>query len=579
MSKLLELKDLFIQEGRDQTLGLFDKFVVIKEKLNGTGISFIRESGKFKFFKTASGKNLTELDRTIHSIYENTIHHIQSLPEDIKKSLDNYRFNLRYFPSNYENRPKNGLILEDVRTLDKNGKILKFVDDPKVLDYLAHLLEIERSPVCYHGRLNKKQKNIIVEGIDKPEKLYENMKTLFGYFKDMSDGYTIKFLDKLNEDISLKVLNPKSDIKIKRKSRTPSDTYALALQDILEFVQTINLDNFAIKGETKVQRVLNLLSDIYSKYIQKNGSKYQDMTDLDGPDFAKNIPEFDVNLKFVVNKNTIKYLEKSQINQELFKLFLGTFTKKKKNTSVLIDDNMRFEINKLVDMISDRAIETPENKETVPTFEDYFYNKYQKRALLESDYFLKEAILLENVSKDLVQKEPGKTPVNIIVGRFQPPTLGHIKLLRKLNAENSLPCVIVQVRSKSKGNLKFDESLITKIWMDIIKQYSFIVSVEEAQTGFLVPVLDALRSKYEPVLWGTGTDRYKDYVRMIKNYGPECNVLDDFRPFEVKRDSKNISATQVRDAIEADDEKLFKKLTPKAEHRYYKQLRTELLQS
>ena len=28
MSKLLELKDLFIQEGRDQTLGLFDKFVV-----------------------------------------------------------------------------------------------------------------------------------------------------------------------------------------------------------------------------------------------------------------------------------------------------------------------------------------------------------------------------------------------------------------------------------------------------------------------------------------------------------------------------------------------------------------------
>jgi len=260
-------------------------------------------------------------------------------------------------------------------------------------------------------------------------------------------------------------------------------------------------------------------------------------------------------------------------------LFLGTFTKKKKNTSVLIDDNMRFEINKLVDMISDRAIETPENKETVPTFEDYFYNKYQKRALLESDYFLKEAILLENVSKDLVHKEPGKTPVNIIVGRFQPPTLGHIKLLRKLNAENSLPCVIVQVRSKSKGNLKFDESLITKIWMDIIKQYSFIVSVEEAQTGFLVPVLDALRSKYEPVLWGTGTDRYKDYVRMIKNYGPECNVLDDFRPFEVKRDSKNISATQVRDAIEADDEKLFKKLTPKAEHRYYKQLRTELLQS
>ena len=447
MSKLLELKDLFIKDGRDQTLSLFNKFVVIKEKLNGTGISFIRESNEIKFSKISSGKTLTVLDRTIHSIYENTIHHINSLPEDIQKSLDNYRFNLRYFPSNYENRPLNGLVLEDVRTLDKNGNLLKFVDDPKVLDYLAHILEIERSPICHHGRLNKNQKNVIISGIDKPEKLYESMKELFGYFEDMSDGYTIKFLDKLNEDISLKVLNPMNDIKVKRKSRTPSDMYVLALQDILEFVQTINLDNFTIKGETKEQRILNLLSDIYYKYIQKNGSKYQDMSNLDGPDFARDIPEFDINLKFVVNKNTVKYLEKSQINRELFKLFLGTFTKKRTKTSVLIDENMRFEINKLVDVIRGRATQKPENKETVPTFEDYFYNKYQKRALLESDYFLKEAVLLENVSKDLVHKEPGKIPVNIIVGRFQPPTLGHIKLLRKLNAENSLPCVIVQVRS------------------------------------------------------------------------------------------------------------------------------------
>mgnify|MGYP000685788193 CR=1 FL=1 len=45
------------------------------------------------------------------------------------------------------------------------------------------------------------------------------------------------------------------------------------------------------------------------------------------------------------------------------------------------------------------------------------------------------------------------------------------------------------------------------------------------------------------------------------------------------RSGKNISATKVREALTADDEAEFKKLTPKAEHKYYNQLRNELLQS
>jgi len=91
--------------------------------------------------------------------------------------------------------------------------------------------------------------------------------------------------------------------------------------------------------------------------------------------------------------------------------------------------------------------------------------------------------------------------------------------------------------------------------------------------------LNALRTEFEPVLWGTGTDRYKDYQRMIEKYGPECNVLPDFRSFEIKRSGKNISASNAREFILADNEKEFKKITPKAAHKYYKQLRTELLQN
>lgn len=227
-------------------------------------------------------------------------------------------------------------------------------------------------------------------------------------------------------------------------------------------------------------------------------------------------------------------------------------------------------------MISDRSLEEPnEPKESIPTFEDYYYNKYQKRAILnEADSWM----ILEG-KLDLTHKEQGKTAVNILVGRFQPPTLGHIKVLRQMHAKNNLPCVVVNVRSKSGKNQVFEPETILRIWMDIAKQYNFIAGIKEANTGFLDQVLNALRPEFEPVLWGTGTDRIKGYERIIKTYGPEANTLPEFAAFEIKRSGKNISATQVREAISADNEKEFKALTPKAEHKFFKQLRTELQQS
>ena len=571
MSKgLTSLDEIYESKGRDYTLGLFDKFLVLRERLTGTAISFNSKDNKPIFYKTGSPKELSLLDRTLQSIYESSILHITEVLESNKNPFshfleENLLFNLRYFPEGTKYRPTNGLVLESI----KDGG--SFIDDPTVLNHYANLLDIDKPPIIKYGRLSKVQKTNLNEWIDTPENTYYEMKKLFGQ-SEIADGYTYKFLDKLEETVSAKVLNPKTDIKVSKESRTHSDTYAIALQDIIAFINSFNFDTVKVKGDDKEQRRLNLISDLYAKYIAKNGSKYAGMEDLDGPDFSKDIPEFSVNLKFVINKNTKNYLEKSQINKELFKLFLGTFTKKRKKTSVLIDDHMKNEINKIVTDINDRSVEKPQVKETIPTFEDYYYNKYQKRALFENE-------LYEGIAQDLIHKEPGKTPVNILVGRFQPPTLGHIKVLRQLNAQNSLPCVVIQVISKSGKNQHFDESTITRIWMDIAKQYKFIAGIKEATNGFLVPVLNALRPEYEPVLWGTGTDRYKDYERMIKKYGEEANTLPDFRPFEIKRSGSNISATKVREALTADDESEFKKLTPKAEHKYYKQLRNELLQS
>ena len=560
MRQINDLLTIYNSKGRDYLHGLLKKFIVIKERSSDTSLHAQIVEGKLTYFKGVSNKEISIIDRSLHSVYEDpierTFDNILSLYEQ-DLIPENYRFAFRY------SSKSNKILLEEIRVIESSSKI-RFIEDNIVLEKWAADLKLDGISVIYFGRLKRYQIDGILESLDNGnDDIYDILKAN----KNMSESLTMKFLDRLQESVSTKILNP--TIKVtKAKGQNASDTYSIALQDVLAFMNTVNFDKFRPKGEDKSHRILNLISSLYSKYMTKNASKYTGMDDLDGPDFAKDIPDFGINLNNVTDEGAIKWLKESQINKEIFKLFLGTFTKKRKKTSILIDNNTKFEINKIIDMISDRSIDKPQSKESIPTFEDYYYGKYQKRALLESNLY--EGKL------NLIHTEPGKQSVNILVGRFQPPTLGHIKVLRQLHAKNNLPVVVIQVRSNSGKKTPFENETILKIWMDIAKQYKFIDAVREAPTGFLDQILNVLRPEYEPVLWGTGSDRLADYNRMIKLYGKEANVLPEFQTSEIKRDSKNISATQVREALTAGDEKTFKKLTPTAEHKFYDQLKNEL---
>ena len=91
-------------------------------------------------------------------------------------------------------------------------------------------------------------------------------------------------------------------------------------------------------------------------------------------------------------------------------------------------------------------------------------------------------------------------------------------------------------------------------------------------------MFNALRPKYEPILWGTGTDRMKSYGYQVNNdsYRDQLNVNKDFGLFEIPRNDDNISATAVRNALLDGDEKTFKKMTPKGIHKMYSLLKSEL---
>lgn len=185
-----------------------------------------------------------------------------------------------------------------------------------------------------------------------------------------------------------------------------------------------------------------------------------------------------------------------------------------------------------------------------------------------------------NEALKVPHKEQGKKKVNMFVGRFQPFTLGHVKVFEKMYKENGLPVVVFLVRGKNNDPEKrpFDEEMQQAMFAKMAKQYPFLETAIVVPNGSIDTMFAAARPAYEPVMWGYGTDRKKSYGAMIdkQSYRDQLGVDPDFKGFEIFRTDDNISASKVRNALKIDDEKTFKKMTPKSIHSFYKPLQNIL---
>jgi nicotinamide mononucleotide adenylyltransferase len=185
-----------------------------------------------------------------------------------------------------------------------------------------------------------------------------------------------------------------------------------------------------------------------------------------------------------------------------------------------------------------------------------------------------------NEALNVPYKEQGKKPVNIFVGRFQPFTLGHVKVFEQMYKENGLPTVVFLVRSGKPDPEKtpFDEELQQAMFAEMAKQYPFLEAAFVVPKAGIDDLFAAVRPAYEPMMWGFGTDRKKNYEYMINKpeYREQLGVDPDFKGYEIFRTDDDVSASKVRNALKIDDEKTFKKMTPKSIHKFYKTLQDTL---
>ena len=186
---------------------------------------------------------------------------------------------------------------------------------------------------------------------------------------------------------------------------------------------------------------------------------------------------------------------------------------------------------------------------------------------------------LVNELKDMEEENDQKhlEPVNVIIGRFQPLTIGHLGMAKELEKINGLPSVYIYIRSKSGDNSKFSDRLTSNYMEDVVKGENLVRDAWSMSASFIpVIIKETQRRGYNPVLIGAGEDRFKAYSQMAKKM-KDIKTHPDFKIQELK--GRLTSATEVRQAILDDDKKKFMKLVPKEVQPYYKHLKDELEKS
>jgi len=418
MSGISHLYDIYNKKGKDFINNLFNSYVTVNEKMDGSAFVFDRdlETGRFNFYKRDQRNPITLVDRTLMKYYEIPIQYIESLPPHIIKDLPRgWKFGLEYFANikpveiAYDRLPKNNLILSYVHTKSENGKPSSTIQDKEKLDTWADLLGVERPPIVFQGYLSEEQKDKILDFLRTPfEELVSEYKTrsfvryIIGVLNPEAqasalnndldkpiEGIVFRFgeediesepvLSKMVDPVFTEMAKEKSKKKIEEK---PSDFLGITILDAMNFILERGVDSFGVSGNTDDERYISFISDVFSKFLEEYGYKYKG-ADFQEPDYLKK-DEFRLNKPLIKDKRVLSYLDADDSYESLFKLILNSFRKIKKRAGGIITAGIIDQFNLLVGDIQGvvSAKSTPKIQESqVPSFLDFKKNNLSAKTI------------------------------------------------------------------------------------------------------------------------------------------------------------------------------------------------------
>lgn len=533
---MITFHELISNRGDDFINRLFTMPVTVYEKLDASQFSFERdEDGVFSFYKQGQNTPISKIDITLSQYYNGAIKYIQNLPLDkIKLIPPHWRFCCEYFIDkspiyiSYDKMPKNGLVL--INIIDNSGKEKKVLDNKNFLGEWADFLDIEHPPLIFQGMLSEEQKTKILEFIKTPRvQLKEKFETnsfirhllsildpekKSSFLRDsdrgMIEGVIFRFDDE-DETHTAKIIDPifysRKIENSDRKSSKPSDVYWLTLIDAIEYLQGVKIKNLLPEGENPEEKYLDIICKIFNVFIHKYGEKFKGV-DFELPSFMQK-EAFRVGLEYIPNKETARFIAEDESWQNVFKVFLAAFRKKKKSTNNLFTEYVLNRFNQIVDEIAEECssnIDFEEDGETgLMTFDEM--KRYGKITDVAESEEMPEKVMQRELSKIekqmlLFSEEPHSykresIPVCAIVDSFEFFTNEHLEMLQELSNDSKTKCILVNIRTNY--NLT-QEDVQMRMLDNIEREYrTLIENVVNVRSSDISEILSVLLYKgYEP---------------------------------------------------------------------------------
>lgn len=585
MAGINNLKEVYEKKGDDFLKALLNHYVIINEKVDGTFFGVKKDKNdQFKYFKKSG--EITYVDRVLMKYYNPAITYFESMPFEKRQRIpSNFYFGFEYFTSGdsqkskYDRLPKNNLVLSYIHKLDDSGKVIMTVQNKEQLDKWSDYLGVERPPIIFEGYLTDEQKNEILEFVYQPsEKLFDKFKTRSftkyiintlndkmgeSFLKNGLDGsidsIVFRFYDSAEENPEANVFLAKivdpifNQVKIDAPKENRSQDYIwLIVIDLMNHFEMY--DNSELRRMAEVsgdfdEKYVNLVNQIFKDFIKEYSQKYEGLV-LEVPEYLKR-PEFEIDRELIKDREVLRLI-KDDTCLEIYKILLNFFRRNRKSSSSgFFTPDLLTQLNLIVNKIRSIIMGDELYESLFPSFSEFVGT------------FNEDLILSEKEVAEGKHKKPESTPINLLIGGFQPITMGHIKAAKKLKEQNNNKVILVVIKDKetkrSPFSLKTTKSMLEKVkkeYPELIEGYEIISS------GQIEDVLKILQPKYKPTLWGTSESRLKDYVLQF-DYIKKKNIplrLD--KEFKLIKLPIFIKSDEVISMIKASDLEKFKVAVP-----------------
>jgi hypothetical protein len=590
MAGINSLKEIQEKKGDDFLKGLLNHYVIINEKVDGAYFGLKKEADdSFRYFKKSG--EIKYIDRVLTKYYNSAIEFFEAMPLEKRQRIPkNFYFGFQYFSrgdsnrANYKLEPQNGLVLAYVQKLFDDGQVESTIQNREQLSRWAKYLQVEAPPVIFEGYLNDEQKTAILDFVyTKESELLDKFKTnSFTKFiiKLLNDGAEASFLredldrnidsvvfrfyDTQDNDLEEKVYLAKlvdpifhERVKVNTPEKSQSQDYIwLIVLDLMNHIETYAVDeliDFCTQHEGKEfdEKYVLLINKIFKDFIDTYAKKYDGLL-LELPEYL-NRPEFDLD-ENLIKDNTITILIKNnETYREIYKVLLNFFRRNRKKSSAgFFTKEMLIQLNLLVDKIRNIIAGNKVYEGLMPSFGEFIGST------------LGEVILSEHEAAALMAEKKPQEEVNLLIGSFQPVSMGHIKAAEALYKKNGKRVILVAIKPEKPVKTSPFSMGETRMFLDKTQQsYPEIIhSVKIIKRGGIEEVLKALDSNITPLLWGSSPNKIEEYaiqLDYIKKRRIPIRLNKEFKLVEIP---SYVESKKIIDAIEREDFEEFKKLVP-----------------